>query len=132
MSRHRAAAAPRVDPRQRTLPNIPTLTDVVSGPDQHNASAATPARPRRTSIQTDHLQRLEEYVFTRLKERLDREIDALVERRLMPELANLMAHSIGQGADELKSHLRELVRDTVQEALARTERGASAKTDDER
>jgi hypothetical protein len=123
MSRHRTAAAVRpADPRQRTLPSIPTLTDVVAGPVQGAGRAPAP-KPRKPTAQNDQLRRLEDYVLARIKERLDGEIDALVEKRLMPGAADAMAQIIGEATDLLRASLRDLVRETIQEALARSRHG---------
>jgi len=123
MARHRPAAASRpVDPRQGTLPSIPTLTDVVSGPVRDTARPTPPPAPapRRPTAQADQLRRLEEYVFSRIKERLDGEVDVLVEKRLMPGAADAIAQILGEATEMLKASVRDLVRETVQEALKRT------------
>jgi hypothetical protein len=118
MARHRPAAAPRpVDPRQQTLPNIPTLTDVVAGPVRDTARAAPPPAPRRPTAQADQLRRLEEYVYSRIKERLDGEVDALVEQRLMPGAADAIAQVLGEATELLKSSVRDLIREAVLEGL---------------
>jgi len=120
MARHRPAAASRpVDPRQQTLPNIPTLTDVVSGPVRETArpSPPPPPPPRRPTAQADQLRRLEEYVYSRIKERLDGEVDVLVEQRLMPGAADAIAQVLGEATELLKTSVRELIRETVQEGL---------------
>lgn len=118
MTRHRPAAASRpVDPRQQTLPNIPTLTDVVSGPVRETARPSPPPAPRRPTAQADQLRRLEEYVYARIKERLDGEVDVLVEQRLMPGAADAIAQVLGEATELLKTSVRELIRETVQEGL---------------
>lgn len=117
MSRHRPVVKPReVDPRQATLPNIPTLTDVVAGP-LRAVGDPIPPKPRKPTPQIEQVRRLEEYVFARIKDRLDSEVDALIERRLMPGAAEAMAQMVGEAADYLKAGLRDMVRDAVQEAL---------------
>jgi hypothetical protein len=117
MSRHRPAAKPRpVDPRQATLPNIPTLTDVVSGP-LRAVGDTIPPKPRKPTPQIEQVRRLEEYVFSRIKDRLDGEVDALIERRLMPGAADSMAQMVSEAADYLKAGLRDMVREAVQDAL---------------
>lgn len=118
MARHRPAAASRpVDPRQQTLPNIPTLTDVVAGPVRDTPRATPPPAPRRPTAQADQLRRLEEYVYSRIKERLDGEVDVLVEQRLMPGAADAIAQVLGEATELLKTSVRELIRETVQEGL---------------
>jgi len=118
MARHRPAAASRpVDPRQQTLPNIPTLTDVVSGPVRETARPSPTPTPRRPTAQADQLRRLEEYVYSRIKERLDGEVDVLVEQRLMPGAADAIAQVLGEATELLKTSVRELIRETVQEGL---------------
>jgi|GEM_PF-4998644 len=117
MSRHRPAAKPRpVDPRQATLPNIPTLTDVVSGP-LRAVGDTIPPKPRKPTPQIEQIRRLEEYVFSRIKDRLDGEVDALIERRLMPGAADSVAQMVSEAADYLRAGLRDMVREAVQEAL---------------
>ena len=117
MSRHRATPRARTeDPRQATLPNIPTLTDVVAGPVR-SVGDTIPPKPRKPTPQVEQIRRLEEYVFSRIKERLDGEVDALIESRLMPGAADSMAQMVGEAADYLKAGLRDMVREAVQEAL---------------
>ncbi len=124
MSRHRAAVAARpVDPRQRTLPNIPTLTDVVSGPVRDTVRPTPPPKPRKPTPQAEQIRRLEDYVYARIKEKLDGDVEALVEKRLMPAAADAIAQILGEAADLLKAGLRDLVREAVEEALARSQRG---------
>jgi len=124
MSRHRAAAAPRpVDPRQRTLPSIPTLTDVVAGPVRDIGRAATTPTPRKPAAPPDQLRRLEHHVFSRIKEKLDAEIESLIEQRLMPGAADAVAQILGEATDLLRESVRDLVREAVEDALARSQRG---------
>lgn len=121
MARHRASAVPRpIDPRQRTLPNIPTLTDVVSGPVREIGRPTPPLR--KPTPQVEQIRRLEDYVYSRIKERLDAEVDALIEKRLMPGAADAVAQILGEASDLLKAGVRDLVRQAVEEALARSQK----------
>lgn len=129
LSRHRTAVRPRPeDPRQATLPNIPTLTDVVAGPVK-TVSDTVPPKPRKPTPQIEQIRRLEEYVFSRIKERLDGEVDALIESRLMPGAADSMAQMVGEASDYLKAGLRDMVREAVQEALDKSVKEPKAGAD---
>lgn len=95
---------------------IPVLTDVISlGPV--TARPAPPDPDVTDDLPLPNVDDLEREVYRRLGDRLDHEVGALLERRVMPELAVSLDHALAQVATEIKGSLRQLVRETIEETL---------------
>jgi len=98
--------------------DIPVLTDVVSlGPI--TGRPASPVSDDADDLPLPNVDDLEREVYRRLGDRLDHEVGALLERRVMPELAVSLDHALAQVANEIKGSLRQLVRETIEETLHR-------------
>ncbi len=137
MARHREAAAraaraAALEPAP-AAPQIPTLTDLVSGPPLDVDIAEDPAVPvyvaplaeppppqapdpaiETAPVLSDEQRRaLEEAVFERVRARLDAEMSDLLGRQLVPELAA----RLDAATQSLAAQLREAIPAAVEQAL---------------
>lgn len=97
---------------------IPTLTDLVKP-----GTGKRPPPPQISAVDVDEVtpdqaQALENEVYRRLQSRLDREIGAVLERKVMPELSGSLDHALEHLAAELKGSVRQMVREAIEETLS--------------
>ena len=110
---------------------IPLLTDVVSlGPVGARPPVPPAAEPAGLDAPLHDVDELEQEVYRRLGDRLDHEIGALLERRVMPELAGSLDLALAQVATEIKGSIRQLVRETIEETLHQQVRNLRLPLDD--
>lgn len=109
-----AATPPRTS---TTAGEIPVLTDVISLGPVTARPAPAPSPDNEDALPLPNVDDLEREVYRRLGDRLDHEVGALLERRVMPELAVSLDHALAQVATEIKGSLRQLVRETIEETL---------------
>ncbi|MBI1395580.1 MAG: hypothetical protein GC151_06325 [Betaproteobacteria bacterium] len=109
---------------------IPTLTDLVSPGARTSEPSCSDARDPAPPVTRQQTQDLENEVYRRLQDRLDREIGALLERRVMPELAGSLDYALNHIARELKGSVRQLVREAIEETLNSRVRNLALPLDD--
>ncbi len=125
MRRHaQGAAKPPVE-----SDGIPTLTDLVR-PGTGKRPPPLPAAIDSAGVTPAQAQALENEVYQRLQSRLDREIGAVLERKVMPELSGSLDHALEHLAAELKGSVRQMVREAIEETLSQRVRNRQLPLED--
>jgi hypothetical protein len=97
----------------------PPLAEPADPPDAHEFLGQATSSGIRSSL----ARQLEEEVLARVQSRLEEAVDALIERKLMPELAAALARSVDDAGGELRVEVRQMVRAAIGEMLDERGRG---------
>ncbi|MFO1321901.1 MAG: hypothetical protein U1F52_20035 [Burkholderiales bacterium] len=123
--RHRAEGpdlrAPEPVATPAPVDRIPTLTDLVApgrvgvdpqAPMDRSSPAALPTRPRAALSESA----LAAAVLERLEQRFERDLDSLIEQRILPELAGSIDYALSVIKRDLEQALRAWIREAVEQA----------------